>query len=51
MTQGSQSLDTVLATERLALTIQRVGKLKEAEELLETYVALLYEVQTYVFLV
>ncbi|XP_051141328.1 uncharacterized protein LOC127258509 [Andrographis paniculata] len=33
--KGWKSLDTVVAAERLALAIQAVGKLREAEELLE----------------
>ncbi|KAJ4972855.1 hypothetical protein NE237_006029 [Protea cynaroides] len=35
LAQGWNSLDTVIAAESLALTLQSVGKLKEAEELLE----------------
>ena len=34
-TQGWNSLDTVIAAEDLALTLQSVGRLREAQELLQ----------------
>lgn len=33
--QGWNSLDTVIAAEALALTLQSIGRLKEAEELFD----------------
>ena len=35
--QGWNSLETIIAAEGLALTLQSAGSLKEAEELLERY--------------